>query len=456
MTHPKVGTVQSNCSQVTEPAEHPADSISDISPKAVLLALEEIVRSSLFRKSKQCQVLLRYVVKHSLTGEEELLRERVIGSEVFGRRPDYDASNDPIVRARVGELRKRLAQYYLGFSRKESSIRIEIPLGSYKAMFVRAAGDDSVAGPQAQSTNSAYSELCDPDDADPKFGSAANQAPREPSVGFWTFWRKVSLILATSCVIVVLAQLSIQAYRANGVEHFWGPALHSPTPILIYTGTNVVYRFSPGFLARYREAHGLSDPGPELVVDLKSLPNIDPSDLEVHATSFVTVGDISACSAITSELSRLNKPYQLRYASDISGGDVRSASVIFIGAFNNAWTLKVTEPLRFTFEHGTTIRDRFNHSRFWSVRKNPDGTVSDDYAVVSRILSNSGELVVVAAGIDEYGTEAAAEFISNPSALASLEKRLPRGWEKKNLQIVLHAKVVDKSLSGLEVVDVSS
>ena len=67
------------------------------------------------------------------------MKERVIGSEVFGRRPDYDTNSDPIVRARVAEVRKRLALYYQ--TEQEKAVRISVPLGSFKATFERIDGN---------------------------------------------------------------------------------------------------------------------------------------------------------------------------------------------------------------------------------------------------------------------------------------------------------------------------
>ena len=59
-------------------------------PAAILHALDQILASPPFRNTQQGQNLLRYIVRHTLAGEDHLLRERVIGSEVFGRRPDYE------------------------------------------------------------------------------------------------------------------------------------------------------------------------------------------------------------------------------------------------------------------------------------------------------------------------------------------------------------------------------
>ena len=96
--------------------------------------LERVLASPAFRNSKQTQKFLRYVVEHSHTGEEERLKERTIGVEVFGRDPAYDTADDPVVRVRASEVRKRLAQYYQE-SGVPGDVRFEVPSGSYRVDF---------------------------------------------------------------------------------------------------------------------------------------------------------------------------------------------------------------------------------------------------------------------------------------------------------------------------------
>ena len=75
----------------------------------------------------------------------------------------------------------------------------------------------------------------------------------------------------------------------------------------------------------------------------------------------------------------------------------------------------------------------------------PYWDVASDYAIVSRILNSSTEApAIIAAGITEYGTTAAGEFLTNPEYFAQAVSRLPKGWEKKNLQIVLKVPVVNR------------
>lgn len=49
---------------------------------------------------------------------------------------------------------------------------------------------------------------------------------------------------------------------------------------------------------------------------------------------------------------------------------------------------------------------------------------------------------MVIAGIGPYGTEAAGEFVQSPQHLAELAAKLPRGWENRNLEVVLKTDVI--------------
>src|SRR5450432_3724943 len=119
----------------------------------VRMLLEQVLGNRLFRSSRRCQILLRYITEQTLAGETSSLKERTLGIDVFGRTPDYDTSQDPIVRASAAEIRKKLAQYYQEPGH-ESETRIELLSGSYIAEFhfigsgngSSAAGAASVAG----------------------------------------------------------------------------------------------------------------------------------------------------------------------------------------------------------------------------------------------------------------------------------------------------------------------
>src|ERR1035437_9889721 len=128
-----VGWAMGNIVKVTDYLE-PTAGTQEAIAALVQKALSEVLKSTPFRSSKQSQQLLQYIVDQTLAGHAELLKERVIGAEVFGRPPDYDTNEDPIVRGRAAEVRKRLAQYYVDEGHR-CPIRVEISPGSYHATF---------------------------------------------------------------------------------------------------------------------------------------------------------------------------------------------------------------------------------------------------------------------------------------------------------------------------------
>src|ERR1700758_1956572 len=74
--------------------------------------LKRVLESRPFKNSQRYRNFLKYVVERTLDGHSAEIKERSIGTEVFGRAADYDTTSDPVVRITAGEVRKRLAQYY--------------------------------------------------------------------------------------------------------------------------------------------------------------------------------------------------------------------------------------------------------------------------------------------------------------------------------------------------------
>jgi hypothetical protein len=126
---------------------------------------------------------------------------------------------------------------------------------------------------------------------------------------------------------------------------------------------------------------------------------------------------------------------------------------VFIGAFNNEWTMQMMRPLRYTFSKTfqgqdtvvDTIRDRDHpdNTQWKLVNAWPDWNMPADYAVVTRLRDpNTDRMVIVAAGITHFGTQAAGEFLTNADYFADAASKLPANWSKKNLQIVLQVPVM--------------
>ena len=102
--------------------------------ESVRQELSRVLSSHEFHSSKRSQDFIRYVVEHTLAGRAEMLKERTIGIDVFGRSTSYEPSDDATVRVKAGEVRRRLGLYYAGQGASDP-VRIELPAGTYVPEF---------------------------------------------------------------------------------------------------------------------------------------------------------------------------------------------------------------------------------------------------------------------------------------------------------------------------------
>jgi hypothetical protein len=412
-------------------------------------ALAEILISSPFRASKQSQELLRFIVDKTLSGHAELLKERVIGSEVFGRRLDYDTNSDPIVRARVAEVRKRLALYYQ--TEHQKAVRISVPLGSFKAVFERIDGDGvRLPSPPSQTSEPTQTsvELLAPPIPLGIVGHDGKPSSKRFGARRWS----IAAAIISMAILAWVIQHNFPSPETRAFNQFWSPILDNPHTTLIYVGGNAVYQLSPSYLAAYYREHPRThteEMGYESYIPLPPGTKIDGQDLYPAKDTFVTIGDVAAITKIESLLVRRDRQFIIRFGGDVAYGDLRESPTILVGAHNNSWTLSVTENLRYVFDGPSGIVDRSGTLKRWSA----SAGFTEDYAIVSRILnSKTGTTVLAAAGVGYAGTQAAAEFITNPLSISTLVKSLPKGWEKKNIQVVLHTSVTNQLPSAPDVV----
>lgn len=103
-------------------------------PDAVVSHLAKLTASPLFQDATRLCDLLRFTVSTALDGRGEVLKESVVGVEVFGRKAGYDSQASSVVRVEFARLRKKLEKYYATEGRGES-IRIGYLKGSYVPEF---------------------------------------------------------------------------------------------------------------------------------------------------------------------------------------------------------------------------------------------------------------------------------------------------------------------------------
>jgi TolB-like protein len=105
-----------------------------LSEEAISDELSRILESSMFVQSDRLSRFLRFTVETTLAGQAQMLKEYLIGTEVYDRQASYHPSEDSIVRSEARRLRQKLKEYYESVG-KDDPVLIYYRPGSYVPVF---------------------------------------------------------------------------------------------------------------------------------------------------------------------------------------------------------------------------------------------------------------------------------------------------------------------------------
>ena len=383
---------------------------SSLSPAIVREQLRRLLAHPLFTNSKRYPVLLAYTVEQTLTGNSAELKERTIGVEAFGRAPNYDVNVDPVVRMTAAEVRKRLSQYYINPAHAGELV-IELPVGSYVPSFREASAPAEAIAPDPKAPSTV--EL-----PQPAVAITSNSVPASasPSGRHWII--TAASVVAALALGFGLGRLRIPKPPTN-LERFWAPITSSSN----------------------RVTYCLGEP-----VDAIDRQRRTPED---QPTGNLNASDVVSLARSIVPLVPQNRAFRVVSASDAGFAQLREGPVVLIGAFDNSWTLRITQDLPFGFSYDNDVRQvvdrKSSPKRSWTFQwQVPNTKLAKDYAIVARLHDNiTGQPVILLAGILGEGTEAAGEVVSNPVYLNALLAKVPANWDQLNLEAVIETDVVD-------------
>jgi len=359
------------------------------------------------------------VVHKTLQGRQDELKERTIGVEAFGRSPEYDLNDDPIVRVTAGEVRKRLAQYYYEVD-QQAELRIELHSGSYVPDFkyIRGSAFDS---PEVLTVT------LPPAVAESESNPASIPTDRPAGLGH----RNVILWLSACVLLALLLSTTVGIYLwirvDSAFEQFWEPVLNSPNSVLICVGSPTLMSNAPStsVVALSVGGHALS-------------------------SNPVAMADALAIARFQQVMLSHSKQNNIQSYTDVTFSDLQKGPVILISAFDNPWTMRLTDSLRYHFVRTALdnyeIEDHFDpmHRRWAIYTLTPFTHISHDYGLVARFHDPStGQVIVMAAGIGENGTLEASEMLTDQKYLGELrtEHMLPRHYQ--NMEAVIDTETID-------------
>jgi hypothetical protein len=382
--------------------------------------LEKLLATPHFSSSRRYPSFLRFVVHNALVGQTDLLKERILGVEIFGRHADYDTATDPIVRVTAAEIRKRIEQYYQEAGH-DLEIRISLPPGSYVPQFSLPAQSNGQAVEQViPSTLTFPAKVREVDERQ----TPGVRAPKSAAAF------RMILAAAALAVLTVAGYFAWRSLHPPMAKTFWAPFVASGDPVLFCIADQNQYSN-----IKLRDA---ADPQHETTLN--------------DTLTTVVIDDVGPLINIAGLLRTYGKTYRVQAEASTSLTDLRRGPSVFIGAFDNGWTLRLTSPLRYHFANDADM------TRFWiedreHPGKSPWVLVRDvqqrtgtykDYAIVAGfVYPNSDQYALVVAGIARGGTVAAGEFLVDSNRFSEISSRVPAKWDHKNIEIVLETQVID-------------
>ena len=236
-------------------------------------------------------------------------------------------------------------------------------------------------------------------------------------------------------------------HPTEAVTEFWGPIMSNPKPVIVSLGKPFVYAPSAHLFDEYASNHsgaftkGVDRHNKFLPLDGKT--PIQWADMISVSNSGPAVGGVRAGLTLTSFLGKISKPFTVRFGDEGSFLALRDSPSIIVGAMNNRWTADLDSDFHFGIRDNNSYQyiEEKGTSHSWRTEYTERG--AKDYGLITRApKGTTGEFLIKIAGLQDGGTEAASELITNPEMMENIVRHLPPHWETKNLQIIISTDVI--------------
>jgi hypothetical protein len=400
---------------------------SDPERLAIVEEMNRILADSAFKGSKRCQALLRWLVERALAGDNEGMKERSLGVEVFGRDPSYDTATDPVVRTTANEIRKRLGQWYQEPHRRHS-VRISLIAGSYLPKFdfesLSAGTEIPDEKPLTTDTGIPLPHITDVNEKD---------LTTKNKSGF----RLNRMLGGVATILVVTAIVALIRSDVFTTAEFkiWQPLTAQQAPLTLILSDE----------DWQADAHTLDIQPMDVMAKVITSRELPQKASEPIFDSTYPVIDAFLANKITNRIAFHGKQTTLRRSSELSFDDLRHEPIVIIGG-TNPWSLILLSKLRYSVRvdpvtNARWIQDSKNpSSRQWRVSGSRE-QADVDYAIVSRFRDpETGQWIVSLGGLWAYGTISACSFLTDPEYSYMLPKAF---HESQNAQVVLKTDVIN-------------
>jgi hypothetical protein len=352
-------------------------------------AVRRVLASASLSGSEALRHLLVYLAEHTAQHPGQPAKEGDIAAKLLGRH-DFDAREDSTVRVHAGRLRSKLAEYYLGEGAGDEVI-IQIPKGAYQLVYQKHK--------TAEERDSARNGT--------RLEAARPQSARR--LWFLSGWIVAAVAVSTAIALWWHSKPAI----TPAARDFWAAFIQSDTETLVIFSNPRLAGDATSGLEYYRD--GTSKPLNE---------------------NYTGTGTAMAIQELSWLFGLFQKPLKPKRAQLLTWDEARNRNVILVG--NSESNLAVTslprlrefdfKPLDAPPRAGQARAVVNEHPRpgeqpyYFVTASLP---YRSDYAIVALQPGlNPSQRCLLLAGTNTYGTQAAAEYVTDHASLAELMSKL--------------------------------
>jgi hypothetical protein len=361
--------------------------------EALRMEAGAIRETGLLGRSEPLRRLFDYLTQSSI--EDRSPKEAEVAAAVFGRRADFDTSQDAVVRVYVHKLRRKLEAIYAG-PRKDSPTHLTIPRGEYR--LVVEAAPEAVAEPRPTGS----------------FALMAAAALALMAVSSAATWLVLRPELSP-------ALREVNVLRAGPV---WSPLLRDRFPTLIVVGDYYIFGDSDdgmdvNRLVREYTVNSRADLDGFLMQHPDKASHYVDLDLR-----YLPVGAAYALRSVLPMIDggRGSGADRVVLASDVTPRMLKTNNIVYIGYFSALGVLRDVAFAGSRYSIGETydqIVDHRGKRTYESQGGGPDsdGDVYRDYGYFSTFKGPNGNRIVIVAGTRDVALMQTAEAVTGVKTL---------------------------------------
>jgi hypothetical protein len=385
--------------------------------------LARIFAGRLFRRASRQRELLEYLCREAFAVPYREVHEQSLGVAVFGRSPDYDTSQDNIVRVHVSELRKKLEEYFKTEGAEEP-FTLEIPRGGYTPML---KGRTTPASVPERTALAVSPPLADP--------APATARARTSMANRWLLAAVAALTVLSLYLGARNVQLRRAASPAVAASPLWRQffAANRETDLIVADScisllTDIVDH--PVTLQEYLDrSYMLGTIAPEHNAERRR-------DLELLMTRrYTSMADVLTVQRVTNLGALDRKSVSLYFARDYPSQRLRSMGTILVGSKrSNPWVEAFESRMSFRMDYDPVTHNNLVRN----LRPTPTepasysvpGGVNDpkeSLAIIAYLPSAQGTAeAIILSGTGVQGTTAAGEAFVSSGQWPKLRRALPQ------------------------------